>query len=129
MRLVARASDALGVQVGIRDVFDAPSVRELAVAVAGRRPALPPVKRVEPRPERIPLSFAQQRMWFINQFDTSSGAYNIPAALTLPDTIDPDLVAEAVFDVIERHEVLRTVYPSIDNRPVQCVLSVPEARS
>ncbi len=129
MRLVARASDALGVQVGIRDVFDAPSVRELAVAVAGRRPALPPVKRVVPRPERIPLSFAQQRMWFINQFDTSSGAYNIPAALTLPDTIDPDLVAEAVFDVIERHEVLRTVYPSIDNRPVQCVLSVPEARS
>nr|WP_217997255.1 non-ribosomal peptide synthetase [Gordonia paraffinivorans] len=129
MRLVARASDALGVRVGIRDVFDAPSVRELAVAVAGRRPALPPVKRVEPRPERIPLSFAQQRMWFINQFDTSSGAYNIPAALTLPDTIDPDLVAEAVFDVIERHEVLRTVYPSVDNRPVQCVLSVPEARS
>ncbi|MHC3004729.1 hypothetical protein OK17_21205, partial [Gordonia sp. GN26] len=50
MRLVARVSDALGVQVGIRDVFDAPSVRDLVAAVADRRPALPPVSRVESRP-------------------------------------------------------------------------------
>ncbi|WP_372452735.1 phosphopantetheine-binding protein, partial [Gordonia paraffinivorans] len=50
MRLVARVSDALGVQVSVRDVFDAPSVRELVVAVSGRRPALPPVRAVSPRP-------------------------------------------------------------------------------
>ncbi|WP_443667744.1 amino acid adenylation domain-containing protein, partial [Gordonia paraffinivorans] len=128
-RLAARASAALDVEVSVRDVFDAPSVRELVVAVSGRRPALPPVRAVSPRPGRVPLSFAQQRMWFINQFDTSSGAYNIPAALTLPSTIDADLVAGALLDVIGRHEVLRTVYPSIDNRPVQHVLPLAEARA
>ncbi|MCD2147566.1 phosphopantetheine-binding protein, partial [Gordonia paraffinivorans] len=65
MRLAARVGEALGADISVRDIFDAPTVRELVVAVAGRRPALPPVRAVVPRPGRVPLSFAQQRMWFI----------------------------------------------------------------
>ncbi|WP_413617159.1 amino acid adenylation domain-containing protein [Gordonia rubripertincta] len=128
MRLVARVSDALGVQVGIRDVFDAPSVRELVAAVADRAAALPPVTRVEPRPESLPLSRAQRRMWFLNQFDTGSGAYNIPVALTLTGNVDDTLLYDSVGDVVARHEVLRTVYPSVGAAPVQEVLPVAAAR-
>ncbi|WP_461418069.1 amino acid adenylation domain-containing protein, partial [Gordonia sp. GN26] len=66
-RIAARVSNELGVAVSVRDVFDAPSVRELVAAVRGRESALPPVQRIDPRPELVPLSYAQQRMWFINQ--------------------------------------------------------------
>ncbi|MDS1113878.1 amino acid adenylation domain-containing protein [Gordonia westfalica] len=128
MRLVARVSDVLGVRVGIRDVFDAPSVRELVAAVADRAAALPPVTRVEPRPEQLPLSRAQRRMWFLNQFDTASGAYNIPAALTLSGDVDETLLFDSVCDVVGRHEILRTVYPSVGAAPVQEVLSAATAR-
>ena len=119
MRLVARVSDVLGVRVGIRDVFDAPSVRELVAAVADRRPALPPVTAVESRPERIPLSFAQQRMWFINQMEPDLATYNIPAVFTLSGEIDVDLLRTATADVVARHEILRTTFPAVDGLPYQ----------
>ncbi|PWD40986.1 hypothetical protein ACN93_21840, partial [Gordonia paraffinivorans] len=121
MRLVARVSDALGVQVSVRDVFDAPSVRELVVAVSGRRPALPPVRAVSPRPGRVPLSFAQQRMWFINRLDSSSGMYNIPLVLRVVGDLDVDALRAAVVDVVVRHEVLRTTFPDVDGVPFQLV--------
>ncbi|MCK8612926.1 non-ribosomal peptide synthetase [Gordonia sp. C13] len=127
MRLVARVSDALGVQVGIRDVFDAPSVRDLVAAVADRRPALPPVSRVESRPERIPLSFAQQRMWFINQMEPELATYNIPAVFTLSGEVDVDLLRTATADVVARHEILRTTFPAVDGEPYQQIAAPADA--
>ncbi|WP_247604607.1 non-ribosomal peptide synthetase [Gordonia paraffinivorans] len=118
-RLAARASAALDVEVSVRDVFDAPSVRELVVAVSGRRPALPPVRAVSPRPGRVPLSFAQQRMWFINRLEPSSGMYNIPAVLRLRGSVDIAALGEALVDVVVRHETLRTTFPTVDGMPVQ----------
>ena len=81
MRLAARAADALGVAVSVRDVFAAPTIGLLAQSVAGNAAALAPVVPVHPRPQRIPLSFAQQRVWFINRFDPTAATYNIPAVL------------------------------------------------
>ncbi|MFV3116267.1 non-ribosomal peptide synthase/polyketide synthase [Gordonia amicalis] len=127
-RIAARVSKELGVDVSVRDVFESPSVRGLVHAVSGRGSALPSVKRIEPRPERLPLSRAQRRMWFLNQFDTASGAYNIPAALTLAGDVDETLLFDSLCDVVERHEVLRTVYPSVGAAPVQDVLPVAVAR-
>ncbi|WP_344786239.1 amino acid adenylation domain-containing protein, partial [Gordonia caeni] len=121
MRLVARVGEALDVEVSVRDVFDAPSVRDLAAAVIGRARALPPITAVDPRPDRIPLSFAQQRMWFINQFDPELATYNIPVALRLVGDLDVSKLREAVADVIGRHEVLRTTYPTFEGVPVQSI--------
>ncbi|WP_137811337.1 non-ribosomal peptide synthetase, partial [Gordonia sp. GAMMA] len=121
MRVAARAGAALGVEVSVRDLFDAPSVRELAQRVADRVPGLPPVTAVRPRPDEIPLSYAQQRIWFINQFDTSSAAYNIPIALRLRGKLDLAALRAAMVDVVERQEVLRTVFPSIDGAPRQVI--------
>ncbi|AVM01528.1 non-ribosomal peptide synthetase [Gordonia iterans] len=128
MRLVARVSEALGVQVAVRDVFDAPSVRELVVEVAGRTAPLPAVTAADPRPDTIPLSRAQLRMWYLNQVDPTSSMYNIPMAVRLTGTIDVEALVEAIHDVLERHEVLRTIYPATGATPRQQILSPAQAR-
>ncbi|GAC71058.1 non-ribosomal peptide synthetase, partial [Gordonia soli] len=126
MRLAARVADVTGSEVSVRDLFDAPSVRELAVAVADHAAALAPITAASPRPERIPLSFAQQRMWFINQFDPSSPTYNIPAVLRLNGPLDAEALRAAVADVVARHEVLRTTFPSDGGVAAQRVHDVVE---
>ncbi|MBF6303247.1 hypothetical protein IU459_38070, partial [Nocardia amamiensis] len=76
-----------------------------------------------PRPSRIPLSLAQQRMWFLNRFDNQTAVNNIPLAVRLTGTLDTDALRQAVADVVDRHEVLRTVYPeTADGQGVQVVL-------
>ncbi|WOC13045.1 amino acid adenylation domain-containing protein [Gordonia sp. MP11Mi] len=109
-RLAARVAEALDAEVTVRDVFDAPTVRELVAAVAGRAPAVAPITAIDPRPEHIPLSFAQQRMWFINQLEPESAAYNIPLAVWIDGELDDDTFRAALTDVLVRHEVLRTVF-------------------
>ena len=76
------------------------------------------------RPERIPLSLAQQRMWFLNRFEPGSAVNNIPVAIRLSGLLDVAALQAAVSDVVARHEVLRTVYPEVDGVGFQEILSV-----
>ncbi|UGT42360.1 amino acid adenylation domain-containing protein [Nocardia yamanashiensis] len=122
-RVTARLGMAVGAQVPVRMLFAAPTVAGLAGEIAELggergRPAL--VACV--RPERIPLSPAQRRMWFLNRFDTGSTAYNIPVAIRLTGALDVEAMRLAFADLVERHEILRTVYPQTDGGPVQVVL-------
>ncbi|WP_169802492.1 non-ribosomal peptide synthetase, partial [Gordonia hydrophobica] len=125
-RIAARVSDELGVAVNVRDVFDAPSVRELVAVVAGRAPAVTPVHRIDPRPTPIPLSFAQQRMWFINKLDPHTGMYNIPVALRISGDLDVTALRAAVGDVVARHETLRTTFPDVDGNAFQMIHGVDQ---
>ncbi|MQP34356.1 amino acid adenylation domain-containing protein, partial [Rhodococcus erythropolis] len=114
-RVAARLGQALDAQVPVRVLFEASSVELLAARVesevgSGARAAL--TARV--RPERVPLSLAQQRMWFLNRFDTLSSANNIPVAIRLSGLLDVAALQAAVSDVVARHEILRTVYPEVD---------------
>ncbi|MBO0853826.1 MAG: amino acid adenylation domain-containing protein, partial [Nocardia sp.] len=130
-QVVARLGAAVGGRVPVRTLFEASTVAALAVAVESRARG---GDRVEigsiARPERIPLSLAQQRMWFLNRFDTDSAAYNVPSAVRLSGELDVAALRAAVGDLVARHEVLRTIYPDTDNGPVQVILpvgqSVPE---
>ncbi|MFC3965951.1 non-ribosomal peptide synthetase, partial [Nocardia jiangsuensis] len=127
-QVVARLGAALDTRVPVRMVFEAPTVAALAArmettAGAGGRPALAP----RPRPEFPPLSLAQQRMWFLSRFESDSAAYNIPAAVRLHGSLDIDALRAAVGDVIQRHESLRTVYPSRDGIAYQEVLPTAHA--
>ncbi|WP_327141432.1 non-ribosomal peptide synthetase [Nocardia sp. NBC_01327] len=126
-RVAARLGAALGSAVPVRLLFEAPVVGELArlLAAAGRREAGPELVR-GPRPDPVPLSPAQQRMWFVNRYDPSSPAYNVPVALRLSGRVDLAALRTALYDVIERHETLRTVYPDIDGVGGQRILPASE---
>ncbi|KSU58247.1 MULTISPECIES: non-ribosomal peptide synthetase [unclassified Gordonia (in: high G+C Gram-positive bacteria)] len=131
-RVSARAGDAFGVRVGVRDVFEAPTVRLLARRVDAAyddasRP--PPLRRVDPRPAYIPLSYAQQRIWFLNRLDPNSGAYTIPMAVRLRGRLDRGALRAAVVDLLTRHEILRTVFPAPGGEPRQHILPIDEARA
>ena len=124
-KAVARIGAALGVTVPVRALFDHPRVADLAAVAAagGDRPALEAGRR----PARVPLSPAQQRMWFLNRFDRTSSAYTIPLVLRLTGTLDRGALHAALCDVVARHESLRTVYPDLDGEPAQVIL--PEDRA
>ncbi|MEU0873663.1 amino acid adenylation domain-containing protein [Nocardia brasiliensis] len=127
-QVAARIGAALDSRVPVRMLFEASTVAGLAVKVeqhagAGGRKALV----AGPRPEQVPLSLAQQRMWFLNQFDTASAVNNIPVAVRLTGELDVEALQLAVADVIGRHETLRTVYPEQGGAAHQVILPAEQA--
>ncbi|MBF4999673.1 non-ribosomal peptide synthase/polyketide synthase, partial [Nocardia sp. BSTN01] len=127
-QVAARLGEALNTRVPVRLLFEASTVAALATRVehhadAGGRRAL----TAAPRPPRIPLSLAQQRMWFLNRFDTASAAYNVPIAVRLSGALDVSALRAAMADLVARHEILRTVYPQTDQGPVQVILPAAQA--
>jgi amino acid adenylation domain-containing protein len=124
-RVVSRIRGVFGVELGVRALFEAPTVAGLAARVdAARRDeaaaALPPLARAE-RPATIPLSFAQERLWFLDRLDPGNGAYNMPLLLRLRGRLDADALRGALDALVERHESLRTVFPTRGEHPVQVV--------
>ncbi|SEE28881.1 amino acid adenylation domain-containing protein [Rhodococcus jostii] len=127
-RVSARVSAVFDIDVTVKDVFEAATVAELAARVeersgAGRR--RPPLRPVT-GDGRIPLSPAQQRMWFVNQFDTGAAGYNLPLVVRLDGELDVHALASAAHDLIERHRTLRTVYPSDADGAHQVVLDAAD---
>ncbi|MFE4460285.1 amino acid adenylation domain-containing protein, partial [Nocardia tengchongensis] len=126
-RVAARLGAVLGLEIPVRLLFDATTTAELAArmeqdAMTGRRPR-PPLT-AGPRPDLVPLAPAQQRMWFFNQYDTGSGAYNMPIALRLRGELNVEALRLALIDVLTRHESLRTRYPDHDGMLIQVIESV-----
>ncbi|MFG3194288.1 non-ribosomal peptide synthetase [Streptomyces omiyaensis] len=124
-RLLSRVRAALGAELGIRDVFEAPTVAGLARRLDGSatRPAL----TAGDRPARLPLSSAQRRLWLIDRMEGPSALYNMPLALRLTGPLDPDALEHALRDLAARHEVLRTVVTEHDGEPYQRVLDPADA--
>ncbi|MEV0247270.1 amino acid adenylation domain-containing protein [Nocardia sp. NPDC050712] len=129
-QVAGRLRAALEIRVPARAVFEHSTVVELAAAVddlvATAPRQLPLTAR--PRGTHVPLSLAQQRMWFLARLDPASGAHNIPVALRLSGSLCTDALAAAMRDVLERHEVLRTIYPEHDGDGYQHILPAEQVR-
>ncbi|MFQ6399205.1 condensation domain-containing protein, partial [Nocardia sp. KC 131] len=122
-RVAARLGAALNTEIPVRLLFEASTVAALATRIAqnsGTGRQRPPLI-AGPRPDLVPLAPAQQRMWFFNQYDTRSGAYNVPIAIRLRGELNIDSLRLAVVDVLRRHESLRTRYPDHDGTLIQLI--------
>ena len=119
--LVSRVQALLGVEIEVDTVFDAPRVSDLARRVRGTTASGPTRASLGPRarPSRLPLSFAQQRLWFIDRLQGTSAEYNLSAARRLHGALDKAAVRRAINAVVARHESLRTHFREIDGTPVQ----------
>ncbi|WP_346364369.1 non-ribosomal peptide synthase/polyketide synthase [Bosea sp. (in: a-proteobacteria)] len=142
-RLMLRIREQLGRELPLRALFEAPTVAGLAArleekeqeepagkkedASAERRPAAPPLRPV-PRTGPLPLSFAQERMWFLDRLTGSSAAYNIAGGWRLTGNLDAAALAAAVRAVVDRHEALRTRFPAHDDGQPFQVISPPPPR-
>ncbi|WP_050993858.1 non-ribosomal peptide synthetase [Streptomyces violaceusniger] len=127
-RLVLRIQAVLGVDVAVRDLFDAPTVAEMARLVDRATGARTPLTPRE-RPEAVPLAYPQRGLWFINQMDHADGTYNLGVSLRFTGRLDRGALYTALHDVIARHESLRTLFPDRDGVPSQVVLDADEAQA
>ncbi|MFC7430030.1 MULTISPECIES: amino acid adenylation domain-containing protein [unclassified Agrococcus] len=122
-RLASRLADRLERSVTVRDVFEHPTVASLAARVgdasADDRPSR--LSRAT-RPDPMPVSLAQRRLWFLNRLEPDSAAYSIPVVLELDGRLDVGALRAAFVDVAMRHEPLRTVVPLVGDEPVQRIL-------
>lgn len=129
-QLLARVRDTFAVDTTLREFLDRPTVaglsrlieRELAAGAGLRVPPIEPAPRDRP----LPASFAQQRLWFLDQLEPGSATYNIPVAVRLTGALDLPALERALNEVVRRHEVLRTSFASLEGVPHQIVApSVP----
>ncbi|WP_459973699.1 amino acid adenylation domain-containing protein, partial [Mycobacterium sp. MUNTM1] len=123
MRVIAAVNSALDVHLAVRTVFEAPTVAQLAPRIGAEGDGRKPLVAVE-RPAVVPLSFAQQRLWFLDRFEGGVATYNMPTAFRINGVLDVEALSAALDDVIARHESLRTVFPDIDGVPLQQVVPV-----
>ncbi|HEX8116078.1 MAG TPA: amino acid adenylation domain-containing protein, partial [Pyrinomonadaceae bacterium] len=123
-QVVSRVREAFGVELPLRHLFTKPTVAELAAVVEeltrGGGDSAAPVE-ASAREGDLPVSFAQQRVWFIEQLEPGSAAYNIPLALRLTGRLDMAAMEATLEEVVRRHESLRTTFAAREGRPVQVI--------
>ncbi|MGK3964008.1 amino acid adenylation domain-containing protein [Sorangium sp. So ce118] len=123
VRIVARAPSALGVELGIRDLFAARTVARLARRAEEARGRLgaalaPPLARVD-RTALLPLSSAERRLWFLHELDPEGRGYHLPLALRLDGPIDAAALGRCLTELVRRHEALRTTYDDAGGEPAR----------
>jgi amino acid adenylation domain-containing protein len=123
-RMMSRVRELFGVELPLRALFEGPTVAQMAGRVEDERrrelPVLAPVVPVE-RTGPLPLSFAQERLWFIDRMEPGSAVYNVPVAWRLAGVLDVDALERALGEIVRRHETLRTVFAQADGSPVQVI--------
>ncbi len=120
-QVMSRVREVLGVDLPVRALFEAPTVALLAARIERARGSVPPAPPIVavPRQGELPLSFAQQRLWFLDRLEPESPAYHVPAAARLDGPLAPGVLTSALGQLARRHEALRTTFPESDGVPFQ----------
>jgi NRPS condensation-like uncharacterized protein/acyl carrier protein len=124
IQILARVRAALNVEVPLRTLFQTPTIAGLAAFISTKLSS--PVPQVEPikpvsRQSPLRLSFAQQRLWFFNQLEPGSWAYNLPLAVRLNGRLDVSALERTLSEIVRRHEALRTTFSVLDDTPIQLI--------
>ncbi len=120
-QVISRARQALQAELSLRDLFDSPTLAELAKLVgSAHKPQLPPLAPTS-RSQTLPLFFAQQRLWLLSQLQPDSPTYNIPIAYRLMGTLDRAALDKSLNEIVQRHETLRTNFAVAGEQPVQVI--------
>jgi amino acid adenylation domain-containing protein len=126
MQILSRVRNTFHVEVSMRHLFEHATVAGLAASIeagireAESRPQAPPIVPIA-REATLPLSFAQQRLWFLDQLEPGTATYNIPHAVRITGQLDVTALTQTLTEMVRRHEVLRTTFPSHDGQPVQLI--------
>ena len=124
-RVVARATRAFGIDVPLRLLFEHPTVRALAAAITalirGACTTAPPAPAAAARPAVLPVSFAQERMWFVQQLTPGGATFHIPLTFRVRGALDTAALGRSLTQLAARHEVLRTRFPAPDGTPIQVI--------
>ncbi|MBX7224216.1 MAG: amino acid adenylation domain-containing protein, partial [Blastocatellia bacterium] len=126
-QITSRIRQTFGVHLPLRAVFEQSTITKLATEIDRLKNELNLLPRhqarfeVQTRPERIPLSFAQQRLWFLDRYEPGSTAYNLPYAVRFQGDFKPETLEQALNLLVERHEILRTNFVEMDGTPVQVI--------
>jgi len=122
-QLASKLRSALDIEVPLRAVFESPTPAGLARRIEEISPTSSSAIAIPSRSEgrRLPLSFGQQRLWFLEQLEPGSVLYNVPMAVRVEGELEVEALERSLHRVIERHEVLRTVFAGIEGNPVQMV--------
>ncbi|MDJ0897246.1 MAG: amino acid adenylation domain-containing protein [Xenococcus sp. MO_188.B8] len=124
-QLISRLRLAFEVEIPLRALFESPTVAQLDQTLTQLRTndsglSLPPI---QPRTEReqLPLSWAQERLWFLNQLEGASATYNMPGAVRITGNLELNALQQALSEIVRRHEVLRTSFTTVNGTPIQVI--------
>lgn len=126
--LVSRVREAMQVELSLISLFETPTIAGLAESIETTHRAehclqAPPVRPVS-RDGALPLSFAQQRLWFLDQWEPANSTYNTSAAFRLIGPLNVGALERSLNEIVRRHDALRTTFPSVDGQPVQAIAPV-----
>ena len=129
-QVVSRVRQVLQIELPLRTLFEAPTVAGLAQRVESLQREetglqVPPLVRAA-RGQHLPLSFAQQRLWFVHQLNPADPSYNVPLTLRMKGSLRVDALEQALNEIVRRHEILRTTFAAVDDEPVQVI--APESK-
>ncbi len=124
-QLVSRVRDAFGVELPLRQIFETPVLADLALAIERLKLQedglqAPPIKPV-PRNQKLPLSFSQQRLWFLDKLAPGSVNYNVPSAVRLKGTLNLEVLKQSIAQIVARHEILRTTFVEEQGEAFQAI--------
>jgi amino acid adenylation domain-containing protein len=125
-QIISRVREIMHVELSFRSFFEKPTVAGMArsIEAAGKTASglqVPPLQPV-PRDNALPLSYAQQRLWFLEHLEPSRAAYNLPLACRFTGVLNVSALEQSLGEMVRRHDILRTTFPSVDGLPVQAIV-------